>query len=189
MRDLDPVLLEILQSRSFIFLHLLTMELSNGNLYLTDDENADVQHEGTTYVGGKLNKVDSVSYSTRLSTNDTTFKFNDADKTMLALLLQGNWQGKKVTVERLYISSDGAKKSKILLWRGSLDSMNTKKSVLSITAASVWAQFDAVRGRKTNSASQQVYYPNDKGFDETPLIVKDTPWGKANPVNVNNKGR
>ena len=47
-----------------------------------------------------------------------------------------------------------------------------------MSIASHWADFSKVEGRKTNTGSQQIFFPTDKGMEFAGLTVQDILWGK-----------
>jgi hypothetical protein len=53
------------------------------------------------------------------------------------------------------------------------------KSTVSISATNSWVDFSRNTGRHGNNAEQQIYFPNDVGFEFASEIVKDITWGKA----------
>jgi hypothetical protein len=52
-------------------------------------------------------------------------------------------------------------------------------SEISIEMSSQWKDFELVNGRKTNRNSQQYYFPTDKGFDFSGVVVRDLKWGRG----------
>ena len=52
-------------------------------------------------------------------------------------------------------------------------------SVISVSCASHWADFERRSGRLTNNNSQQYFFPNDTGFQFAANSIKDIKWGKA----------
>jgi len=49
---------------------------------------------------------------------------------------------------------------------------------VTLSVASFFADFNRTNGRRTNPASQNLFFPNDKGMDFSPQIVKDIRWGR-----------
>ncbi len=52
-------------------------------------------------------------------------------------------------------------------------------STVSISVASHWADFEKQKGRKTNTGSQKLHFPNDVGFDYASQAIQDIKWGRA----------
>ena len=70
-----------------------------------------------------------------------------------------------------------------LLFDGRIENLSIEEdetnSVVSISIASHWADFDKTKGRKTNTNSQALHFPTDLGFDYASQTAKDIKWGKA----------
>ena len=49
--------------------------------------------------------------------------------------------------------------------------------MIELQAASQFADFEKIRGRRTNNESQQIHFPGDRGFEYAPQVVKDLKWG------------
>jgi hypothetical protein len=70
-----------------------------------------------------------------------------------------------------------------LLFDGRIENFNIEEddnsSTVSISVASHWADFEKQKGRKTNTGSQKLHFPNDVGFDYASQAIQDIKWGKA----------
>ena len=70
-----------------------------------------------------------------------------------------------------------------LLFDGRIENFNVEEddnsSTVSISVASHWADFEKQKGRKTNTGSQKLHFPNDVGFDYASQAIQDIKWGRA----------
>ena len=73
--------------------------------------------------------------------------------------------------------------SPFLLFDGRIENLNIEEdettSSVNISIASHWADFDKTKGRRTNTNSQRLHFPNDKGFDYASQTAKEIKWGRA----------
>ncbi|MDO6718809.1 hypothetical protein Q4575_05315 [Psychrosphaera sp. 1_MG-2023] len=180
MRQQSNAMVSLLAQRHS-FLHLVKISFPSTDLFLTDDA-IDREFNGNTYLSGVLEPPDAFSQNGEPKTNDADFKLSDPDRTIASLILQGGWYNKSVEVRRMYLDASGQIVETIIVWSGTVDSASDESSTVTITASSIWADFDKTSGRKTNIASQKVFYPLDACFKETPNIIKDIPWGRAAPA-------
>jgi len=52
-------------------------------------------------------------------------------------------------------------------------------SLVTVEVASHWADFDKTAGRRTNTHSQQLHFPNDTGFQFAGDAINDFLWGRT----------
>mgnify|MGYP003118951427 CR=1 FL=1 len=56
---------------------------------------------------------------------------------------------------------------------------NTNQSIINLTCASNFADFDLTLGRSTNETSQQRFFSGDRGFQYAGVTVREIRWGRA----------
>jgi hypothetical protein len=70
----------------------------------------------------------------------------------------------------------------VMMWDGEMTSFKIQDSqdnnIIQVQTANIFYDFDAVNCRRTNTASQSQYFPNDKGFEFATQDIKDLSWGK-----------
>jgi hypothetical protein len=110
--------------------------------------------------------------------------FTAVDPTMVAVLINNDFIDKRVVLYRTVLGSDYSFTDddvftifdgRISGWAIS-EEQNTAN--VSLSVASFFADFNRTNGRRTNPASQNLYFPNDRGMDFSPQIVKDIRWGR-----------
>jgi len=164
-------------------IELVYIGVSTGFYYT--DHYKDISYNGNTYVASSLFLgLSEVTESSEVAVNSLTLKFTGADQTIISLVLNNDYMDKVVNVYRGFLNDSQALISDpFLLFEGRIENFNidedeTSSSVL-ISVASHWADFDKVKTRKTNTNSQKLYFPNDKGFDYASQSVREIKWGRA----------
>ncbi len=161
---------------------LLTLHLDDAPLYFTDRD-ADVVYGGVTYRAGVFFDPSEIEYTAEPKVNEITLRLDASQADIHALFMHAKWLNRKVSVAHAYYSVDAELLGVITVWSGLLVGKSgdeqLERASLSLKAASIWADFSATRGRKTNQASQKIHYPNDNGFEYSGRIISDVPWGRA----------
>lgn len=164
-------------------IELVYIGVSTGYYYT--DHYKNITFNSNTYVASSLFLgLSEVTESSEVAVNSLTLKFTGADQTIISLFLNNDYMDKVVNVYRGFLDDSQALiSSPFLLFEGRIENFNidedeTSSNVL-ISVASHWADFDKVRSRRTNTNSQKLYFPTDKGFDYASQSVRDIKWGKA----------
>ena len=172
-------------TNSFQLVSLIKIEFPTGDLFVTDGAR-DTGYDGDVYLadGGVL-KIGSVQESAALRVGTLSITFSGVDNTTYpALFLTDDYMHAPISywkaIQTDYHTLVG---DPILYFQGNLSGykMDEKggKSTVSVTCASHWANFEAVNGRRTNSNSQQIHFPNDLGFDFASVAVENILWGRT----------
>ena len=159
--------------------------LNIGSGYRFTDHYKDITYDSNTYSASSLFiKTSGVSESSEVDITNLTLEFTGVDQTILSLLLSGNYMDKEVEVYKGFMDANQALiADPFLLFKGRVESFNLDEDLTSsdvqIVVASHWADFDKIKGRKTNTNSQQLYFAGDLGFDYASQTVQDIKWGRA----------
>ncbi len=190
MINLSNALRELL-SREHVTAHLLRVDLDSASIYLTDAPH-DITYGGITYQGGILQKVPSFNINGEVKVGDSTFTLNSVSSDITALFFQQPWINRPVSVHRLFLELDMTPVSAINVWQGLLTDKGGDESTtgadLVLTAASVWADFSAERGRRTNHNSQQIHFPGDNGFEFCGTVQNNLDWGQKSKSSSSSGG-
>lgn len=160
--------------------HTLTIELDT-NLTLTN-AGAHIVHGGVKYQAGFWQSKASIEQQSSPKIGEINIELSTVDSAMTALFFTSNWLNAPVTISKLWFNAAGQVAYNTTLWKGLLsgksgeEGENTAK--LTLKAASIWADFEAARGRKTNLKSQQLFYPTCKGMEFSGTVITDIPWGR-----------
>ena len=159
---------------------LLTIELET-DLHLTN-AGAHIHYGGIEYRAGFWQAKASITQQSSPKIGELNLDLNTVDSAMTALFFTSNWLNAPVIISKVWFNSDHQPAYKTEIWRGQLTGKSgTEKKdegKMILKAASIWADFEAARGRKTNLKSQHVYYPNDMGFEFSGTVITDIPWGR-----------
>lgn len=182
-RSLTGSLITELATNKLNPVELIYVGVSTGFYYT--DHYKDISYNGNTYVASSLFLgLSEVTESSEVAVNSLTLKFTGADQAIISLVLNNDYMDKVVNVYRGFLNdSQTLISDPFLLFEGRIENFNidedeTSSSVL-ISVASHWADFDKVKTRKTNTNSQKLYFPNDKGFDYASQSVREIKWGRA----------
>ncbi len=178
------MLAEIAKDSVSVF-HLIEMQFSTP-VYLTDTHR-DITWNGKTYLNTTgLLGFGSVSESSTMKVGTMQITLSGVNQANISIALTENFIDQKVLIYRgLFDSNSEIIVDPVLLYDGRIDAFSASEdiqsgsSTLSWTISSHWQDFEKVAGRRTNQNDQQVYYPNDKGFEFASEIINDIPWGRV----------
>ena len=190
-RNISTTLQTKLEAKSVFVADLIEMHFSTPLYFTTTNINIDYDSPTApesgvqTYLaqGLFLNYGDIIENSD-LRVGTLELNFTAVDPTMVAVLLNNDFIDKRVVLYRAVLNSDYSFTSddvftifdgRISGWAIS-EEQNTAS--VSLSVASFFADFNRTNGRRTNPASQNLYFPNDRGMDFSPQIVKDIRWGR-----------
>lgn len=99
------------------------------------------------------------------------------------IALNQEYLNKRCVIYRQFMDNTNTKVSDpVMIWDGEIVASNIRDSntdsVIEFTSSNVFYDFDMVQCRRTNSASQQQYFPQDKGFDSATQDITDVRWGR-----------
>lgn len=169
-----------------IELHLATnLYLTSSNINIPYDSPTAPDTGTNTYLAqGQFLFFGNVTESSDLRVGQIDMTFTAVDTTTIALLINNEYINKRVVIYRAIMAEDYSFTSDdvFTIFDGriigySIRETNESATVV-LTVASQFADFERTNGRRTNPASQQVHFPNDKGMDFSAQIVKDIKWGR-----------
>jgi hypothetical protein len=191
-RDLASSLQTKLAARTVFAADLIELHLATP-LYFTST-NIDIDFDSTTapdagtntYLAqGQFLEFSNIVESSDIRVGQLDMTFTAVDTTTVALLINNEYMNKRVVIYRAVLADDYTFTSDdvftvfdgIIMGYSIQESQDT--ATVTITVATQFADFERTSGRKTNTASQQVHFPTDKGMDFSAQIVKDLKWGRA----------
>lgn len=158
---------------------------TTANINLSFDS-ATAPESGTqTYLaqGLFLNYRDIVENSDlRVGTLDLSF--TAVDPTMIAVLINNDFIDKRVVLYRAVLDNDYSftNDDVFMIFDGRISGWTLREddrsAVVTLSIASFFADFNRTNGRRTNPASQELYFPGDRGMDFSPQILKNIRWGR-----------
>ena len=119
---------------------------------------------------GFLQGMASVSESTQLTIGSLDLSLSGVNQTLISDLLNNGHIHRKVSIKRAFLNADTlALIESFSIYTGRVEGMDIidsdTDSQINLSIANHWADFARLSGRRTNSGSQNQFFPNDKGFD------------------------
>ena len=190
-RDLAGSLQTKLAARSVFAADLIELHLATP-LYFTstnidiDFDSATAPDSGTnTYLAqGQFLYFGNIVESSDLRVGQVDLTFTAVDTTTVALLLNNNYMNKRVVIYRAILDSDYSFTSDdvFTVFDGRIMNYSIRETdstaTVTMTVASLFADFERKNGRRTNDASQQSVFSGDLGMNFSAEIVKDIKWGR-----------
>ena len=143
----------------------------------------------TYLANGFMLGLDSIQESSNINTGSITIGISSVNQVLISDVLNNGHLNKKVTIKRIFLDSDylpvGGTSSYELnvfsVYSGKIDGMNIKESgedsVMELSVANHWADFNRDNGRQTNNTSQQHHFPLDMSMEFAPQTGKKLLWG------------
>ena len=162
---------------------LIYLNIDGGQRYT--DHYKDIIYDSNTYSASSLFLgLSDISESSEVAVDSITLGFSGADQSIISLILNNDYMEKEAEIYRGFLnSSQSLIADPFLLFKGRVESFNIDEdintSVISLSIASHWSDFEKIKGRKTNTTSQQLYFSGDVGFDYASQTTQDIKWGKA----------
>lgn len=185
MINLPDELVTIL-SKPHTTAHFLTIDLDTP-LHLTS-AGAHIAYGGVEYRAGVWDAKVSMKQQSSPKIGEISLVLNSVDSAITALFFTSKWLNAPVTISKVWFNDAGQVAFKTTLWKGLLSGKNGEESAttakLTLKAASIWADFEAARGRKTNLKSQQLFFPTCFGMEFSGTVITDIPWGREGAATV-----
>jgi len=152
-------------------------------IYITDYGKS-LTHESQLYVSSSyLIDVGGAKETGGVKVNSMNLKFNSVGSVYSSLVLSNSYINTKVTIQRVCLdANDAVIGEPITYFEGRVIGFemtdNNSESQITLEIASHWSDFDKIQNRRTNSSSQNFYYPDDKGFDYASSTITTLKWGR-----------
>jgi hypothetical protein len=148
------------------------------------DHYKDITYDSNTYSASSLLLgVSDISESSEVSVDSIAVSFSGADQTIISLVFNNEYMEKEAEIYKGFLnSSQQLIADPFLLFKGRVESFNLDEdetsSTITLNIASHWSDFEKIKGRKTNTSSQKLYFIEDVGFDYASQSVLDIKWGR-----------
>ena len=170
-----------------IELHLSTpLYFTSTNIDIDFDSDTAPDTGSNTYLAqGQFLFFSNITESSDLRVGQIDMTFTAVDTTTVALLINNEFMNKRVVIYRAVLDNEYNFTSDdvFTVFDGNIMGYSINETndtaTVTITVASQFADFERTSGRRTNPASQQIHFANDKGMDFSAQIVKDLKWGRA----------
>ena len=190
-RQLASSLETKLGAKSIFGVDLIELQLStalyftSSNIDIDFDSNTAPDSGVNTYLAqGQFLYFGNIVESSDLRVGQVDLTFTAVDTTTVALLLNNNYMNKRVVIYRAILDEDYSFTSDdvFTVFDGRIMNYNIRETDLTatvtMTVASLFADFERKNGRRTNNASQQRVFSSDLGMNFSAEIVKDIKWGR-----------
>ena len=141
----------------------------------------DITHNSNTYLASShLLSVSGNTESTEVNVSSFQIELSAVESSFISIVLNNVVSNDEVTVDVGFLDSSDALIDTFNFNKGFIDSysIDTEKGRLVLNCTSHFSDFSRVAGRKTNTGSQQIFFPNDRGMDFAGLTVQDILWGR-----------
>ena len=159
----------------------------NGTTFSLTDHWRNLTLNGTTYVANSfvISGTDEVKRDKDINVDSYTITVDNAELNIYEDYAQVNLVGQEATVDVAFVNPDTGvilgSDAGIRLYKGLVDSWvndeSGSKATFGIRLTSHWAAFNVVKGRVTNSASQEERYPGDTLFEFSFQDELQIKWG------------
>lgn len=191
-RSLDTTLTDKLAGRQIVVADILELHLATP-VYLTnapfsinyDSDTAPDTGVNTYTAQGQFLTFGNVQETTDIRISSIDIGFTAVDLTTIALVTNNEYIDRRVVIYRVIMESDSTFENNNVFqfFDGRINTFSIAEqqqtAVLTISCSSQFADFERTAGRRTNPASQNIFFPNDRGMEFSSQIVKDIKWGRA----------
>lgn len=159
------------------------VELNLSSTIRLTDWYSDVTYDSNSYeAGGAFLTVDSTTETGQLQVNEINLGFSNITDDVRSLVQDGEFTDKTVDIYIAYFNADETIIGAINYFTGQIRNVSIQEdidnSVLNMTVASHWANWNLTKGRHYSDESQQSFSTGDKGFEFATQVKTDVRWGK-----------
>lgn len=129
-------------------------------------------------------EIGNASETGSLQVNSMALTFSGVDQSYISLFLNNDYIDVQARIWRAVMAQNGSVIGDPFLYFdgrivGYAIEDSGKTATIEIEVASHWKDFEKINNRKTNSNSQALYFPGDKGFDFASKQINEIKWGRA----------
>jgi hypothetical protein len=151
-------------------------------IYITDAD-FDIAYGGNTYsASSDILNIGDVKETSEIRVNTLRIDLSGISQAWIAIALGQDYIDVPVRYYRAILNPDYSIEDAVEMFSGTISGCNIDesgtKSVVRMECANHWADFQKVKGRLTNNASHQIYYPGDEFFEFASEGLKDLRWGR-----------
>ena len=179
-RSLSTALQTQLSSTATKTAFLVELNLSS-TIRLTDFYTNVVFDSNTYEAGGSFLTVDTTAETGQLQVDEVNIGFSNITDQVRSLVQTGAFTDKTVEIYLAYFDANEAIVGAINYFTGQIRNVSLKEniddSVLSMTVASHWSNWNLTKGRHFSDESQQSFSSGDKGMEFATQTKQDVRWG------------
>jgi hypothetical protein len=158
------------------------VELNLSSTIRLTDWYSDVTYDSNTYqAGGSFLTVGSTTETGQLQVDEIDLGFSNITDQVRSLVQDGAFTDKTVDIYIAYFDVNEIIVGAINYFTGQIRNVtiseDINQSVLSMTVASHWANWNLTKGRHYSDESQQAFSTGDRGFEFATQVKSDVRWG------------
>jgi len=152
-----------------------TIRLTNYYTNVTFDSN-------TYEAGGSFLTVDATAETGQLQVDEVNIGFSNITDQVRSLVQSGAFTDKEVEIHLAYFDTNEAIVGALNYFTGQIRNVsiqeNIDTSILNMTVASHWSNWNLTKGRHFSDESQQAFSSGDKGMEFATQVKEDVRWGQ-----------
>ena len=158
------------------------VELNLSSTIRLTDWYSNVTYDSNSYeAGGSFLTVDSVTETGQLQIDEINLGFSNVTNQVRNLVQGGAFTDKTVEINLAYFNENETLVGAINYFTGQIRSVSISESidnsVLAMTVASHWANWNLTKGRHYSDESQKSVYAGDRGLEFATQVKSDVRWG------------
>jgi len=158
------------------------VELNLSSIIRLTDWYTNVTYDSNSYeAGGSFLQVDSTTETGQLQVDEINLGFSNVTDQVRSLVQNGEFTDKIVDIYMAYFNADETIVGAINYFTGQIRSVSISEtinsSILTMTVASHWANWNLTKGRHFSDESQQSFSSGDKGMEFATQVKSDVRWG------------
>lgn len=165
--------------------HLFEVLLDGGAVRNTDAY-SDIEFDGNTYVAnGHFVGFDAIEETADMQITRVRGALSGIDQTWTAVVLQQEYIDRIVRIYKGFLDAAGVLiADPILIFDGRIDEPvieedpEAGQTTVSLSATSLWVDFERRPGRHTNHTEQSFHFPGDRAFERVGKFNRQIIWGR-----------
>lgn len=158
------------------------VELNLSSTIRLTDWYTDVTYDSNNYeAGGSFLTVDATTETGQLQVNEINLGFSNITDQVRSLVQSGAFTDKTVEVYLAYFDSNESIVGAINFFTGQVRNVSINESldnsILNMTVASHWSNWNLTKGRHFSDESQQSFSSGDRGMEFAGQVKEDVRWG------------
>ena len=158
------------------------VELNLSSTIRLTDWYSNVTYDSNSYeAGGSFLTVNSTTETGQLQVNEINIGFSNITDQVRSLVQDGSFTDKTVEIYIAYFNADETIVGAINFFTGQIRNVSIQEdidnSILNMTVASHWANWNLTKGRHYSDESQQSFSTGDKGMEFATQVKSDVRWG------------
>ena len=158
------------------------VELNLSTVIRLTDWYTNVTYDSNSYeAGGSFLTVDSTTETGQLQVNEINLGFSNITDQVRSLVQDGEFTDKTVDIYLAYFDLNESIVGAINFFTGQVRNVSINESlensILSMTVASHWANWNLTKGRHYSDESQQAFSSGDRGMEFATQTKSDVRWG------------